>query len=140
MQKLQIRITMAVAALLLAACSPASGAEINSPDASQETPTSSEASSTGDVTIEIKLFNFPDVVEVPIGATVTWINQDGTNHSVTNGTPEQDGQPELLGRVFDSGFFGQGESFSFTFTEPGDYPISACATTICKESFEWFRK
>lgn len=122
MRSIEIRITMLVTALLPAACaSPASGTE-TIPTANVETPISSQATNTSDVTIEIKLFNFPDVIEVPAGGTVTWINQDGTNHSVTNGTPEQDGQPEMLGGVFDSGFFGQGESFSFTFTEPGDYP------------------
>jgi plastocyanin len=120
MRRIKIGIYVALVAILLSACSPAT--ESSPQPASPESQTSSEAPTTGEVTIEIKLFNFPDLVEVPVGGTVTWINQDGTNHSVTNGTPEQDGQPEQLGGVFDSGFFGQSESFSFTFTEPGDYP------------------
>ena len=71
---------------------------------------------TGNATIEIRLFHFPEVVEIPVGATVTWNNRDGTRHSVTHGIPDGPGT------VFDSEFFTQDESFSFTFLTPGDYP------------------
>jgi plastocyanin len=79
------------------------------------TPTLTASAADG-VTIEIRLFTFPDVVEIPIGTAVTWINQDGIRHSVSHGTPDSPGA------VFDSGFFTRGESFSFTFLEPGDFP------------------
>jgi plastocyanin len=60
---------------------------------------------------EIRLFGFrPDVIEVPVGATVTWTNQDAVQHSVTS----TDG-------VFDSGFFSQGGTYSQTFDQPGTY-------------------
>jgi plastocyanin len=71
---------------------------------------------TGNATIDIRLFHFPDVVEVPVGTTVTWNNRDGTRHSVTHGIPDEPAT------VFDSEFFTQGESFSLMFLEPGDYP------------------
>jgi plastocyanin len=71
---------------------------------------------TGHATIEIRLFRFPEIVEISVGATVTWSNRDGTRHTVTHGIPDE------AGTVFDSEFFTQGESFSFTFLEPGDYP------------------
>ncbi len=45
---------------------------------------------------------------------------DDIEHSVTSGTP-----PTPDGK-FDSGFFTLGKSYSFTFTQPGDY------TYFCK--------
>jgi len=53
----------------------------------------------------------PNPVEVKIGETVTWINDDSGRHTVTS----KDG-------VFDSGMMGKGQSFSFTFDKPGEYP------------------
>ena len=52
-----------------------------------------------------------NVLEVEVGTTVTWTNQDsGIMHSVT----AADG-------TFDSGLLAEGEDFSYTFTEPGEY-------------------
>ncbi len=51
-----------------------------------------------------------NVLEVQVGDTVTWTNDDEMMHSVT----AVDGQ-------FDSGLFDSGETFSYTFTEPGEY-------------------
>jgi plastocyanin len=71
----------------------------------------------GTVQVSIKLFSFnPGVLEVPAGTTVVWTNGDAIQHSVTNGVP---GKP---GGAFDSGFFTEGQTWSFTFTEPGEYP------------------
>ncbi len=69
------------------------------------------------VQVSIKLFSFnPGVLEVPAGTTVVWTNGDAIEHSVTNGVP---GSP---GGAFDSGFFTEGQTWSLTFTEPGEYP------------------
>lgn len=66
--------------------------------------------------VDIRLFQFqPNVIEVKVGTTVTWTNRDFIEHSVTQG---KDGK---AGGGFDSGFFTQGKSFSFTFTQPGEY-------------------
>lgn len=86
-------------------------------------PTVGESSSTAQpagmgetVEANIKLFMFkPDPLEVQSGTTVVWTNQDDIDHSVTEGTPAAAGQ------VFDSGLFGLGKNFSFTFSEPGEY-------------------
>ena len=60
---------------------------------------------------EIKQFAFqPKTLEVPVGTTVTWTNQDAIQHSVT----ATDGS-------FDSGFFTQGGTFAQTFEQPGTY-------------------
>jgi|SRR6266511_3377917 plastocyanin len=53
----------------------------------------------------------PNPVEVKVGETVTWINDDSGRHTVTS----KDG-------VFDSGIMGKGQSFSFTFDKAGEYP------------------
>src|ERR1700751_2717890 len=67
--------------------------------------------------VDIKLFSFkPESLEVPVGTTVIWTNRDAIEHSVTQGTPERPGG------AFDSGFFTQDQTFSFTFTKVGDYP------------------
>ena len=53
----------------------------------------------------------PNPVEVKVGETVTWINDDSGRHTVTS----KDG-------VFDSEMMGKGQSFSFSFDKVGEYP------------------
>jgi plastocyanin len=53
----------------------------------------------------------PNPIEVKVGETVTWINDDSGRHTVTS----NDG-------VFESGMMGKGQSFSFTFDKAGEYP------------------
>ena len=52
----------------------------------------------------------PNPVEVKVGETVTWVNDDSGRHTVTS----KDG-------IFDSGMIGKGQSFSFTFDKAGEY-------------------
>lgn len=47
---------------------------------------------------------------IPVGTTVTWTNDDGVMHTVT----AADGS-------FDSGFLEQGDTWSYTFDEPGEF-------------------
>ena len=54
----------------------------------------------------------PNPVEVKVGETVTWINDDSGRHTVTS---KDDG-------IFDSGVLGKGQSFSYTFDTAGEYP------------------
>lgn len=76
-----------------------------------------EASGNDTAQVSIKLFRFdPEILEVPVGTTVVWSNGDAIQHSVTNGTP---GSP---GSAFDSDFFTEGQTWSYTFTEAGEYP------------------
>ncbi len=53
----------------------------------------------------------PNPVEVKVGETVTWINDDSGRHTVTS----KDG-------VFESELMGKGQSFSYTFDKAGEYP------------------
>jgi plastocyanin len=66
-------------------------------------------------TVSVSMVNFafsPAQLEIPVGTTVTWTNGDeGIGHTATS----DDG-------LWDSGIISTGESFSFTFEEPGEYP------------------
>ncbi len=55
-------------------------------------------------------------ITVDAGQTITWINDDDHPHTVTSGPW---GQPTGM---FDTGIMQPGETFRFTFTEPGVYP------------------
>jgi len=62
----------------------------------------------------------PRVTTVPVGTTVTWTNEDGkVVHTVTSG--ESDGTVGTPDGLFDSGNMKNGDTFSFTFAEPGTY-------------------
>lgn len=78
--------------------------------------TADTADTADTVTLDINMFRYqPEVIEVPVGATVVWTNRDDIDHTVTT-APGSD--PALR---FDSGRFGQGETFARTFAEPGEY-------------------
>ena len=51
-----------------------------------------------------------NVLTIPVGTTVTWTNDDSTMHTVT-----------AVDDSFDSGYYGEGESWSYTFTEAGEF-------------------
>jgi plastocyanin len=53
----------------------------------------------------------PNPVEVEIGETVTWVNDDSTVHTATS----NDG-------IFNSDVLFRGQSFSYTFEQEGEYP------------------
>jgi plastocyanin len=58
----------------------------------------------------------PNPVQVSVGGTVTWTNDDAQPHTVTSGenaTPDGD---------FDSGIMAPEATFEHTFTEAGEYP------------------
>jgi len=59
----------------------------------------------------------PSSITVPVGAEVTWSNDDTAAHTVTSG----DLKSGPIGK-FDSGLFMAGKTFSFTFESPGTYP------------------
>lgn len=65
-------------------------------------------------TIQSSQYN-PARIEVTIGTTVTWTNEDDIEHSVTSGPP---GAHDTL---FESGLFLRGQAFSHAFNEPGEF-------------------
>jgi plastocyanin len=95
---------------------PSPSADMTAMDHSQHS-----AGGAADMNLEIKLFMFkPATLEVKPGTTLVWTNQDAIGHTVTAGAPGS------LSGAFDSGFFEQGQSYKFTFNEPGTY------TYFCK--------
>ncbi len=69
-----------------------------------------DAGVPGEATITIADFSFSGVTEVPVGTTVVVTNDDGASHTWT-----------AVGGAFDSGRLGPGDSFEYTFTEPGEF-------------------
>jgi plastocyanin len=62
-------------------------------------------------TIEITNFSFaPAALTVPVGTTVTWVNEDDEPHTVVDSDT-----------LFKSHALDTGDKFSFTFTTPGKF-------------------
>ena len=66
----------------------------------------------------------PNPINVKVGDTVTWINIDSMEHTVTSGTGPSD---RSKGKQFDSGLSGPtvltaGKTFSHQFTKAGELP------------------
>ena len=60
-----------------------------------------------------QIYYDPEDITVPVGTTIVWDNQDDVAHTVSAGTVDN------IGGIFDSGLFNAGETYEFTFTEPG---------------------
>jgi plastocyanin len=58
---------------------------------------------------------YPQSITVPAGTTVTWVNMDFVQHTVTSGS---EASPTLY---FDSHELGHMQGFSYTFSAPGTY-------------------
>jgi plastocyanin len=102
----------AVAMVALAACSSKAPA--------------SEAKSTATVSsVVLHLIAYqPDALDVPVGMTVTWTQQDAGFHTVTSGTAEVAASGAVMvhpSGVFDSDKLATGKQFAFRFTEAGTY-------------------
>jgi FtsP/CotA-like multicopper oxidase with cupredoxin domain len=67
-------------------------------------------------TIHIENMMFqPSVIHVPAGTTVVWKNEDTMTHTVTSGANDSNDNR------FDSGDLQPGQTFSYTFQQPGSY-------------------
>lgn len=99
-------LVMVVFTLVLAGCSD-SGSD--SATTSGDTATT-DADPGVDAEITIEGFAFSGTGSVPVGSTVVATNQDGVTHTWTS-----------VDEVWDSGSLGNGDSFEFTFTDPGEY-------------------
>jgi amicyanin len=76
---------------------------------------------------EVKIENFeyvPEAIEVKVGTTVTWTNNDSVPHTVTS---EEGGA-----MVMDSALLKKGESYSVTFDEAGTFPYFCKPHTYMK--------
>ena len=80
----------------------------------EPTPTPTPEPKT--VSTDIQNFASEDLA-IRVGDTVTWTQRDGIPHTATSGRP---GDADV-GSVWDSLFLNQGESFSHTFDQPGEF-------------------
>jgi len=74
-----------------------------------------QASAPTTATASVKIDNFvfgPAVLTVKVGTTVTWTNNDDVPHAVV-----ADDHTTFKSKVLDTD-----QTFSFTFTKPGEYP------------------
>lgn len=77
----------------------------------QQNPTQQSVPVTGVTKMNIQNMAFMSSnIQVKVGTTVTWTNQDNVPHSVT-----------FKNGMKDSGLLYQGQSFSYTFSAPGTY-------------------
>jgi plastocyanin len=77
--------------------------------------TEQDVGTTAAVTVATFAFA-PDPLEVEAGTTITFTNEDATDHTVTAGTREAP-EPD----VFDGPLPEQGATFEVTLDEPGTY-------------------
>jgi plastocyanin len=71
-------------------------------------------------TVAIKNMTFmPKKITITAGTKVTWINRDSVQHTVTS--TKSLGLNTKVTKKFDSGLFGKGKKFSFTFKKKGTY-------------------
>lgn len=101
MRRNMLLIAGVAAALTTSACAGSTAAESNAGDDAA-------------VTIESFIFS-PTPLEVPVGSTVTWSNEDKILHTATAGTPDAPTD------VFDIEMAEAGTSGAFTFEEAGTY-------------------
>ncbi len=89
---------------------PEGGGAVATPAGS---PAAASPQAVAEVTVEITDFAFRDAtLEVAVGTTVRWLNNDTVPHTVTSTTG---------GDVLQSGKMSKGDEFTYTFTEPGTY-------------------
>ena len=82
--------------------------------ASHAKPAASEQGNSSDK-YQIKIDNFsfaPATLTVPVGTTVTWVNQDDVPHNIRNSE----------GNILRSPVMDTDQKFSYTFTKAGTYP------------------
>ena len=80
----------------------------------EPTPATTTAQISTEQQINIKDFNFvPNIAEVPMGTTVTWVNDDNVPHTITS-----------VSGSFDSGSIAPGKTYSYKFDQAGTFEYS----------------
>lgn len=102
-------ITVTAAQPAAGATAPTTAPTATAPPPSTATPIPEPAAASSGLTTNASIQNFAHQdLTVQIGTTVVWTNRDGAGHTTT-----------AVQGAWDSGRLGQGQSFSFTFTEAG---------------------
>lgn len=90
----------------------AAGASTTAAGGASTTAASGDSAGAEVITISIADFAFDQpALEIPVGTTVEWVNNDDTDHDVTS----DDGS-------FVSETLAPGDTFTYTFTAAGDFP------------------
>lgn len=100
MKKVSMILVVLIAVFLVIGCAGYQQSD-------NEAEENGEAVETTNVIMEDIQFK-PATIQVSVGDTVTWTNEDSATHTVT-------------GQDFDSGNMDQGENFTYTFDETGTY-------------------
>jgi plastocyanin len=116
------RLLHAVLAFLLVAavgCTTDDGTASGSASPSGADPAlSAPAGTEEEVMVQDQAFS-PDELTVTVGTTVTWVNGDAMGHTITHG----EGGAPLQDALFDEEL-SQDQVVSYTFEEPGTYPVT----------------
>lgn len=97
-------------------------------DSAQSKSDSEDSGETNEVLLRGLAYE-PATIEVEPGTEVTWVNQDDdVDHTVTSGQQKEQGVPGVTkddpaqpDGTFDGALPDRGDSFAFTFDEPGTY-------------------
>jgi plastocyanin len=117
-------VTTLAVALVLAACSAGASTtpSATAATATQSTAASAGGSGSGGGDTNVMLMNFafdPTTLTVPVGTTVTFVNMDPTEHTVTNGKD---------GKAADNAAFDEkvdaGQSVTVTFDKAGTFDVT----------------
>jgi len=103
---------VAVTALIVGALSGCSERHSDSTTTAPATDAIATRSAQQQVTIDNFAFD-PQVLTVPAGTKVTWLNRDDVPHTATS----SDSPPKFNSKAIDTD-----EKFSYVFTQPGTYP------------------
>jgi plastocyanin len=107
----------------------ACGGDTSEPAASEPTTTTTTIPTTATTTVELRSFAFqPGRLEIDAGTTVEWTNGDDILHTVTSGTPAEQGVPGVTADTppmpdgrFELALDGADVTGRFTFDTPGSY-------------------
>jgi plastocyanin len=113
-----ILIVILVLTLIIGGCTTAPQTPVPQETLSPVT-TTIQPTAAGEVTIIIENYAFnPPEITIPVGTTVTWLNQDPFDHQVTNDATAS----YERGAIFRSAPLSEGESYAFIFNTSGTYP------------------
>ena len=126
------RSGLAIVALpaLLAVLVGCSGMSPAAPDDATSAPDSSAVEPGPNEVVTLSLRFMPEDITVPVGTTVTWRNGETIGHTITSGAwGDVNESTGLRGSQTADGLFDhalapmgqEGDTFSFTFDEPGEY-------------------
>ena len=127
-------IAIPVALIVLAGCAggatgvtPSTGSSSSQPGTDDGTEMAEQGANEV-ITIGLKFM--PETITVPVGTTVTWINGETIGHTITSGAwGDVNESTNLRGTQTPDGLFdhklsakgSEGDSFSYTFDEPGEF-------------------